>query len=445
MNIQAHTTKEVPTIPTDVSEPFSSGTPSERKLNLQIPWSVYFSFYFIQGVVMQMLMINVAVYLYQTLDLDWYPLTVSFIVMILPVLLRPLFAFAVDKHPTSLSPLLVIGVILVFTGSTLAGISTLAQNAGLVGFTIGFSAGIVGATILNVIMDSHIVRAIPLDKSAKVNSYKKVSGFLGGAISQFAYIFLVGKLVGNFSGWAIYFSVPAMVTAGFFLMLILHKRSWRVLPDVAGLPPLQAQWLESKTLNATTSQNKPLPVALLVIIMFLFFLPDGLLETSWENFIIGTYGLDAWFSYSALIVVFGIISIAGFIIARRSGKRAPEWDLFWYSPMVIAYYVMLLLPTPFEVVIGVTTAFQILNGFIQIRILQSMQSHSYFKKAGLSFQIFMMVFQGGKFVGIGLSGWVMTVGSYSGLFGITILIWSIIFALTLAYWMLTRGSKSPPQ
>ncbi len=406
----------------------------ERNANVSIPLDAYFTAYFIQASIMQMLLINVVIYLRQTLAIDWLAMTASFFVMFVPVLLRPLFAVLVDRRPVILPYMLVAGGLLIIGGSILAYLSALEGIDWLVVLIIGFSAGVIGATMINVAADSHIIRSVPLDKSAKINSLKKIAGFLGGAVVQFAYLFIIGKNVLVSSSWATYFSLPGIITIALFLIITMRKKSWKLLPEVTGLPPLKAKWLENKNTVTQGAKANWISISLFFIILFLFFLPDGLLEAPWENYIYDTYGNEAWFTYSGFIILFGIISIMGFLLARRSGKKAPEWDLLWFGPVAIAYYAMFLLAPPFPVILGITTFIQIASGFIQIRILQSMQSHSYFKRAGLTFQLFMATYQGGKFLGIGLSGFVMTTSGYTGLFAITVIIWIAIFILSTIYW-----------
>ncbi len=181
---------------------------------------------------------------------------------------------------------------------------------------------------------------------------------------------------------------------------------------------------------------------ILAAIMFLFFFPDGLFETTWENFIIESYKGEAWSVYNLTMIPFGIVSILGFVLARRSGKKVPEWGLVWYTPLMLGYYLLVLNNPPFPVFLLVSLGFQFPSAFIQVRILQSIQSHSYSKKAGQTFQVFMVMLQGGKIVGISISGAVMIIGGYAAIFYATILIVLVMLSFVFVYWVITGSSRS---
>lgn len=441
MKDQLPSSEEVSTPQDEGLQKYGSAIEQTSEGGVSIPWDAYFTSYFIQGILMQLLLGNVGVFLYNALGLDWLVLTASFFIMVIPVVSRPLFAFVADKRPASLSSLLIFGLFLVTTGTGVASLGTLSGAGGLWILTVGFSVGVVGATILNVVADSHIVRLVPLDKSARVNSYKRIFAFLGVLIAQLGYIFIVGENMQDLTAWALYFTLPAICSIITFAIISFKKKSLQILPVVTGLPQFRAQWLANTSAEGKNQKDKLFPIVLLIFILFLFNLPDGLLETPWEIFITKTYGSAQWVTYEGLIVLGGVVAGVGFILARRSGTHAPEWDFLWFAPITTAYYALLLFMPPFEVVIGVTIGLQIVAGFMQVRILQAMQGHSYFKRAGLTFQIFMVTYQGGKFLGIGLSGIMMTYGGYLGLFFSSVVIWLIIFALSIGYWVTTRRAR----
>lgn len=443
MNEQAPRIQEVLLTPSNESSSSASKVDQGRKPGIPIPWSAYLVSYFIQGAIMPMILMHVTVYLKQCLGLDWLTLTAIFVIIIVPVFLRPVFAIITDRRPKSLSLMLIFGGFLVIMGSSLTGLSVLQGISGLSFITIGFTAGATGAIILNVVVDSHIIRATSLDKSAKVNSLKKITSFLGGAITPLAYIYFVGSNLSDSSAWAIYFSLPAFITIVFLPLVCFQKKTWKLLPEVYGLPPKRAKWLENEEYNLGNAKTKIILIILLASIIFLFFFPDGLFEAPWENFVVEMYGNEAWSLYNLWVIFFGIASVFGFLNALIPRKKIPEWDLLWYIPLMLGYYVMILFAPSFPIFLVVTMAFQIPSAFIQVRIFQAMQRHSYVKRAGFTFQVFMVMLQGGKFVGIGISGVIMSNGGYTGIFMATILSVLIMLSCVIVYWIITSTSRSP--
>src|SRR4030042_2244131 len=81
------------------SQKTTSSDKETGERSVSIPWGVYFTAYFIQGILMQLLLGNISVFLRKALNLDWLVLTTSFFIMAVPVVLRPLFAFIADKWP----------------------------------------------------------------------------------------------------------------------------------------------------------------------------------------------------------------------------------------------------------------------------------------------------------------------------------------------------------
>ncbi len=442
MNEQLPPVQEVTLTSPDVSSNDIPNLEKRRKESPPIPWIVYFVSYFLQGIIMPMILIHIPVYFVKGLGLDWITVTAVFVVIIIPVFLRPVFAIITDRRPKMLSPMLIIGGSLITVGCIIAGLSALEGFSGLLPFTIGFSAGVAGAIIFNVVTDSHIVRAISLDRSSKVNSFKKVFSFIGGALVPISYVFTVGNNFTDYFAWAAYFSLPAIIGVVVLILIVAQRSIWKTLSEVTGLPPLRASWLGNNIVDSNLVKKKIFPMIILAAIMFLFFFPDGLFETTWENFIIESYKGEAWSVYNLTMIPFGIVSILGFVLARRSGKKVPEWGLVWYTPLMLGYYLLVLNNPPFPVFLLVSLGFQFPSAFIQVRILQSIQSHSYSKKAGQTFQVFMVMLQGGKIVGISISGAVMIIGGYAAIFYATILIVLVMLSFVFVYWVITGSSRS---
>ncbi len=398
-----------------------------------ISWGAYGVVYFIQAAIMSMILMNVPVFLRQGLALDWLGVTASYIVMFVPVLLRPLFAWVADRRPTSFATFLFLGVILVIAGGVGASIGAGEGFDGIIVTTAGFAIAVIGATLMNVAADSHIIRAGPFDRSAKINSYRRIFAFLGIATGQVGYLLLVGSHYTDFSRWAWYFAVPAIIAIAGYILVCVASKGWRILPAVAGLPPRHAPWLWEATKKGESEHDAPLILGTVLVIAFLFMVPDGMIETTFENFIVDTYGNPAWITYSTIIMFGGVIGVLGYVLAGRSGKRPPEWDLLWYLPFVVLYYAFLWMIPPFQGVLWVTIALQVPATFIQVRLLQSWQAHSYSRRPSLLFQVFMATYQLGKVVGIAISGFVMNVAGYAGIFCGALIAWLVAMGFAIIY------------
>ncbi len=403
-----------------------------------IPWGAYGVVYFIQDAIMAMILMNVPVFLRQGLALDWLGVTASYIVMFVPVLLRPLFAWAADRRPAALAAYLLVGVLLVVMGSVGASLGASGGLGGILLTTIGFAVAVVGATLMNVAADSHIVRAVPLDKSARVNSFRRIFAFLGIATGQVCYLLMVGSHYTDYARWMVYFAVPAIIAGVGYVLACIIRRGWRILPAVEGLPARRAPWLLAATQKGEREHDAPLVLGLVLAIAFLFTISDGLLEATFENFIVATYGSPAWITYSTIMMLGGVIGVAGYVLAARSGKRAPEWDLLWYLPLVVVYYAFLWVMPPFAGVLWVTVALQVPATFIQVRLFQSWQAHAYSRRPGLLFQVFMATYSLGKVVGIAISGFVMKTASYAGIFSGAAVVWVVVLGFAIAYHFISK-------
>ncbi len=422
--------------PSSSSKP-AIDNPQDAVPPARVPVGTYCVIYFIQASIMAMILTNVPVFLKQGLGLDWFALTASYAVMFVPVLLRPLFAWGSDRRPALIPILLVAGVLLVILGSACASLGALAGIGGIVITTVGFALAVVGATLMNVVADSHIVRVVPLDRSARVNSFKRTASFLGIGLGQICYLFLVGFNYTAFSRWMWYFMLPAIVAVGGFAAIIAVKKGWKVLPSVQGLPPRRAPWLREKENEARGNQVTPnrrfLILGVVVAIAFLFNMPEGLIESTFENFIVEIYGDAAWISYSTVLLLGGPVSILGFLLAGWGGKHAPERDLLWYCPLVIAYYSFLIMAPAFSSLLWVTVCAHLPTALIFVRLLQSWQWHSYTKHPALTFQVFMATYQFGKLAGIGLSGYIMATAGYGGIFTWAAILFAVALGLAIAH------------
>ncbi len=402
-----------------------------------IPWGAYGVVYFIQAAIMSMILMNVPVFLRQGLGLDWLGLTASYVVMFAPVLLRPVLAWGADRRPASLATFLLLGIMLVIAGSAGASAGAYPGPGGLIPTTIGFAVAVVGATLLNVAADSHIVRAVPLALSAKVNSFRRICAFLGIATGQVCYVLMVGSHFADFPRWTVYFAVPAVIAgAGYVLALVIRKG--HILPAVANLPPRRAPWLEAATQEGGRARDAPVILGVTLAIAFLFTISDGLVETTFENFIVDSYGGPAWITYSTVIMLGGVIGVAGYVLAARSGKRAPEWAFLWYFPILIAYYSFLWAGPPFQGVLWATVALQVPATFVQVRLFQSWQAHAYSRRPGLLFQFFVVAYQLGRIAGIGLSGGIMIAAGYAGILASAVAAWVVVLGFAVAYHVISK-------
>ncbi len=440
-------TRDMTSIPSQTNDPSQADKPAGDTRQVQrvmsgtraagIPWGAYGAVYFIQAAIMAMVLMNVPVFLRQGLGLDWLGLTASYVVMFAPVLLRPVLAWAADRRPASLAAFLLLGIVLVIAGSAGASAGAYAGPGGIIPTTIGFAVAVVGATLLNVAADSHIVRAVPLALSAKVNSFRRIFAFLGIATGQICYILVVGSHFADFPRWTAYFAVPAVIAgAGYVLALVIRKGD--VLPAVANLPPRRAPWLEAATQEGGRARDAPVVLGMTLAIAFLFTISDGLVETTFENFIVDSYGGTAWITYSGVMMLGGVIGVAGYVLAARSGKRAPEWAFLWYFPILIAYYTFLWAVPPFQGVLWATVALQVPAAFVQVRLFQSWQAHAYSRRPGLLFQFFMVTYQLGRIVGIGLSGGIMTTAGYAGIFAGAVAAWGVVLGFAVAYHIISK-------
>ncbi len=438
-------------IPSPTSEPAGGARQAQEvpagSLPVAIPWGAYCAAYFIQAAIMSMILMNVPVFLRQGLALDWLGLVASYIVMYVPVLLRPLFAWAADRRPAALATFLLAGVLLVVIGSACASWGAYEGLSGITMTTIGFAVAVVGATLMNVAADSHIVRAVRLDQSAQVNSRKRIFAFLGIATGQVSYLLIVGSRFTDFPRWMLYFAVPAIIAGVGYVLVCVVQKGWRILPAVGNLPPRRAPWLLEAAKKGEHAHNAPLVLGVVLAIAFLFTISDGLLETTFENFIINTYDplgcmeinyCPAWITYSWVMMLGGVIGVAGYVLAGRSGKRAPEWDLLWYLPIGVMYYAFLWAVPPFQGMLWVTVALQVPATFIQVRLLQSWQAHSYSRRPGLLFQVFMATFSLGKVAGIAISGFVMNAAGYAGIFGGAVVVWVVVLGFAIAYHFIAK-------
>ncbi len=430
-------------IPSPSSEPVSDAQQapgvSVNSRPTAIPWDAYYVVYFVQATIMSMILTNVPVFLRQSLALDWLVLITSYVFMTVPVLLRPLLAWVVDRRPALLSSFLIGGMILVVAGSAGASAGAFVSIGGIMPLSIGFAVAVVGATLMNVAADSHIVRAVPLDLSAKVNSRKRLSAFFGIVLGQGCYLFMVGTHFGDFSRWTIYFAVPAVVAATAWIILGL-KRGRHPLPDVEGLPQTRAPWLVKAQADAV-KRGRQTPRNLFVLLLtltLLFTVPDGLIEATFENFVVETYGGSAWLMYLTFSIAGVLIGAVGYLIAGRSSKRAPEWTFLWYVPVLAAFDLLMWVKAPFLLVLVLTVTLQIPISFMLVRLLQSWQGHSYTRRPALTFQAFIATYQLGKLAGIGISGFIMVSAGYPGIFAGAVITWVVVMGLAVAYHFISR-------
>ncbi|OLS15842.1 MAG: hypothetical protein RBG13Loki_0525 [Promethearchaeota archaeon CR_4] len=409
-----------------------------------IAWGAYCVVYYVQAVIMSMILMNVPVFLRRGLGLDWLGVTAAFVVMFAPVLLRPAFAWWADRHSTSLNWFLYIGAALVIAGSAGASVGAIIGMSGVALITAGLAVAVVGATLLNVAADSHIIRAVLLERSARVNGVKKFAAFLGIANGQLCYIFWVGADITNLTAWAKYFAIPAIAATVGYVAMVGFSRGRQFLSPVTGLPPVRAPWLFKIMKDGESARPAPILVGLVLVATFLFSVPDGFVEAPFEVFLVDTYGETAWVTYSSVILVGGIIGAGGYLLAGWRCRHAPEWDLAWFLCVAAAYNAFLWSIPSFPGVLWVTVVAQLPATFVQVRLLQSWQGHAYSRRPSLLFQVFVVTYQLGKVVGIGASGVIMTAVGYAGVFATGVLISGITLGLIVVYLILFKrlqGSK----
>ncbi|OLS13060.1 MAG: hypothetical protein RBG13Loki_3322 [Promethearchaeota archaeon CR_4] len=419
----------------------------DKSLHVPIPWITYRYAYYAQAIIMSMLLMNVPVFLRQALTLDWVVLATSFIAIYSPVLFRPIFAWGADSHPKKIAIMLASGTVFVVLGSIGASVSALYGVDGTLGIICGLCLAVVGATFLNVAADSHIVRTVALSLSARVNSQKRIAAFVGIFTGQVLFTVLVGINLAEFTKWAVYFALAGILTGGIFAVIMLINRSWRWLPDVSNCPPTQQAQMKEPQKHVTRIPSLKVMIILLVI-SFLYNLPEGFVETTFENFIVDSYSANALIVYSFIIVFGGILGVFGFWLAGRSKPPSPERDFYWLLPLVIIYYILLSFILPFTVTIGITLGIQIIGSFIQVRFLQSWHRYSHPVKPGLTFQFYVVIFQLGKLCGIGFSGQIMLGVGYEGLFLMAAGILVIPLILVLIFSKITNkivNKKSTPK
>lgn len=424
--------------------------PPSSNINFQsdstpIPWLVYYFAFFTFSILTSLVSINLPVFLRQGYNLDWTTSTLLFIIPVVPALARPLLVRNIDRKPSLIRSLINYGIFFIVAGSTgliLCFWVGLGELVGLVGSIIALTFATFGGNLINVAVDSHVLRATPLELSARVNVNRKIGTFLGVLASQVFYISLVNIKFDDFFSWNMYFLASLASVIGFYLLClgIMGSKPLLSTESVTLEYKILKKWIKT---DKTPSKIPWAQIILLMVITFCFALPDGLTEVTFENYIIDTYAENGWMIYSSFLIFSGAIMVIGYVIARRLKKTVPEKWLLLVVPFNLAYYAILYFVPSVLLVIVLTIILFIFNGFMQVILFQFWQKNAFWWRPALLFQLFFFGYLVGKYPGILLSGNIMLQAGYPGIFLLSTILWgtALICNIFFIFWSKVKKSK----